>query len=192
MAGLGRSLTDRGLTLYDIEKYRRATRVLRRAAHLLPASEKRNLAACYQGLSLCAIKEKRPLEALVHADKAGGFDLDLLHQGKLNWAVGIALFDAGEGNLAKTKFTRAMDFLAQVSPINAALCAIDFCEALLERGEAIAAHRTASAMSDLVGSLRNTREAQAALIELATIGLRGTGLTRALLSQNRARVSKAS
>jgi tetratricopeptide (TPR) repeat protein len=189
--GLGRSLVDRGLFHYEAEATDRAKWVLQRAIDILPRQEKKHLAAANHGLALCAIRAQNPTEALAYADEARRFQLDDLNRGKLEWLLGVTFSKLGKRRQANEMFISATETLARISPINAALCTIDHCEVLLAWGRGRAAHRVASGMAMFVGALRNTRQAQAATIELARIGLRGKGLTRALLAEYRARVSHA-
>jgi hypothetical protein len=158
---------------------------------LIPEGCNRYRASAFNCLAWVALDAKDLASAQQWIRQAEALDLGLLNAGKLNWTIAKAFASSGLLDDARTAFHQATEQLLAISPINAALCAIDLCEALIGFGKTREAHRTAGAMARIVGALRGSRQAQAAIIELSRMGLRGEGLTRALLVDVRTRVSRA-
>jgi tetratricopeptide (TPR) repeat protein len=155
----------------------------------LAPRDHRNRATALCGLFHNLLELDQIHEALPYLRTAEALPLDPRNRAKMMWMNGLALSKSNLHEEALAYLEAAVGQLEQVAPIDGALAAIDLIHTLLLTGKPAHAHRKAREMISFMIPLSEKKAAQAALIELSNLGLRGVGLTLDLLERVRSEIT---
>ncbi len=182
LAGVGRSLVDRGIWSYHLGRVAIAERFSRQALAHLPADDFRNRCAALQILGTCARDADdlpRAEEYLAEALGLAGA-LEPLGMGKLRWFEALVKADSGKSAEAVEILSAVVELFRPIHRGEAALVAVDLVRLLLENGRRAEALSAVQAIVPLLSrhASRNAivRAAETTLVELIRGGSAGLTL----------------
>lgn len=188
LAGVGKTLMDRGLWLGGLGQLRRANRAFESAlgSYLATAGDgddvRRHRFSCLMHLGanhlrLGELDAARRFAARAHEHSDG---ISPAQRGKLMWLRASIAERTGRLGEAQRHFEEAVEIYRPFAPQDAALVAVGLVRVLLLQEKIGEAYETAKSMTRLLLPLEDNRIASAALMELLRCALSGHGLTVAL------------
>ena len=185
LRGEGRSWVDQGVRYAHLGKVDLAVAAFQRALETLPSDEVRHRFTAHQCLADLYHRQGQFDEALQQVSEAealgSGVGKGLL--GSLFWskatiANGLPAYPQAEGAYAE-----AVETFRDVSPIDAALAAVELVRAQVLQGKHEVACETTRAMVSLLQPLKKNRIASAALMRLLRNVLEGSSITERMLDR---------
>jgi tetratricopeptide (TPR) repeat protein len=173
--GMGRAFVSQGLLLLNMDRATAAAESYRLALALLPKGCIRFRIPALQGLALVALRSGEYRLARAEAEAA----IDLL--GPLETYSRALLFrlrgdiERADARLPKAEehYREATRLLVGLNPFDCALVTLDLIAVLLDQGEVAQAVQSALGMNSLLQPLSSHPVAEAALLRLRRLALRG-------------------
>lgn len=179
---LGESFVDMGFCYYQLQRWQDCVQVCTDSSPFRSALSYKYRAARLQhiGASVFHLGDQdRALEFIRRARIEASASRNNLHEAKALWAEGWAL----GGHEGAEKLEKAIEFMANLYPIDAALASTDLCKIHLSTGRVADAYSVASRMTLFVQPLLPVPAASHALRELILLGTAAHGLTVRILDQ---------
>ncbi len=183
--GEGRSWVDQGGRYYHLGKLDLAVAAHRRALDSLPPDEVRHRFTAHQCLAELYHRLGEFDRALRHVSRAEklGSEVGQGLLGSLFWAKATIAKDLPDYGQVEQCYAEALEAFRTVSPIDAALAAVELVRAQVLQGRHEAACETTRDMVSLLQPLNRNRIASAALMRLLRTVLDGGRLTERMLDR---------
>ena len=183
--GEGRSWVDQGVRYAHLGKVDLAVAAFQRALETLPSDESRNRFTAHQSLADLYHRQRRSDDALRQLDQAEelGSEVGKGLVGSLFWSKATIANGRSVYPQAERAYAGAVEMFREVSPIDAALAAVELVRTQVLQDKHEVACETTRAMVSLLQPLKNNRIASAALMRLLRSVLEGGSVTERMLDQ---------
>ncbi len=165
-AGIGRTLVDRGIWLFYLERYMESIEANRLASEMLPAKEARHRIASLtnQAAGYRLLENQEQLELSIQ--RAWSLGPKKLERASLHWMEGTLAAETDRFSAAETAFHESCRIFEQSSPVNTALVSLELINLYLRQGRTSESLELARHMARLIWPLRRFPIAEAAVSDL--------------------------
>ncbi len=183
--GEGRSWVDQGVRYFHLGKLELAIAALEQALETLPPDEVRHRFTAHQGLAEIHQRRGELDQALCQVDRAEELAPEVGKglAGNLLCSKAAIAGDLADWPQAERCYAGALEVFRAVSPIDAALAAVEMVRAQVLQGRHENARGATRAMVSLLQPLRKNRIVSAALMRLLRLVLDGGRLTERALDR---------
>ena len=191
LVGVGKTLVDQGIWHGMSGHSEAEVSAFRSALDYLPEDTDqldilKNRIACLMNLGIAYRKcgDLRRAARFAELASRNAKDAGPEPHGKIAWLQASIAREAGHLEEAERSYAVAIETLQPISPLEAALCALELIRVKLSLGRTAEAYRSAKEMAALIEPMqRHSRIAAAALTDLIRCALTGRGLSAAFLDK---------